>query len=92
MHRIICYGATIVITAVVLFSCRDLDTQYLNDLDSQYLNDLDPVQNTRESLRVLETSLRTPVIMVTGSIYSYSYVNIFYSPNSTQDYKNKLSR
>ena len=100
MHCIICYGATIVITAAVLFSCRDLDTQYLNDLDTQYLNDLDtqylndldPVQNTRESLRVLETSLRTPVIMVTVSIYSYSYVNIFYSPNSTQDYKNKLSR
>ena len=64
MHCIVCYGTTIVITAVVLFSCRDL-----RDLDTRYLNDLDPAQNIRESLRVLETSLRIPVTMVTGSMY-----------------------
>ena len=63
MHRIVCYGATIVITAAVLFSCRDL-----RDLDNRYLNDLDPARNTREHLQVLETSLRMPVTMVTGSI------------------------
>ena len=62
MHHIVCYGATIVITAAVLFSCRDVQ-----DLDTRYLNDLDPVQNTRESLQVLETSLRMPVTMVMGS-------------------------
>ena len=42
VHRIICYGATFVITAAVLFSCRDLQ-----DLDTWYLNDLDPAQNNR---------------------------------------------
>ena len=63
MHCIVCYGTTVVITAAGLFSCRDL-----RDLDAQYLNDLDSARNTRESLRVLETSLRTPVAMVTGSM------------------------
>ena len=63
MHRIVCYGAKIVITAAVLFSCRDL-----RDLDTRYLNDLDTARNTRESLRVVETSLRTPVTMVAGSM------------------------
>ena len=66
MHRIVSYGTTIVITAAVLFSCRDL-----RDLDTRYLNDLDPTRNTRESLRVLETSLRTPVTMVMGSILCF---------------------
>ena len=71
MHHIVCYSATIVITAAILFSCRDLrdlDTRYLNDLDPRYLNDLDPARNTRESLRVLETVIRMPITMVTGSM------------------------
>ena len=66
MHRIVCYGAKI-ITAAVLFSCRDLQ-----HLDTQYLNDLDPTRKTRESLRVLETAVRTPITMVTESI---CYIN-----------------
>ena len=40
-----------------------------------YLNDLDPARNAGESLRVLKTSLRTPVITVTGSI-AYLHVQL----------------